>query len=367
MSEISIRNLHKRYGAVETLKNVSVDIRDREFAVIVGPSGCGKSTLLRSIAGLEGISSGTITIGDRDVTHVDASDRGVAMVFQSYALYPHMTVRANMSFSLRMQGVARADIDRRVQEAAQILKLESLLDRKPRALSGGQRQRVAIGRAIVRNPAVFLFDEPLSNLDAELRVVMRAELARLHRQLNTTMIYVTHDQVEAMTLADRIVVMRDGIVEQVGTADELYDDPDNLFVATFLGTPKANSLGCTVAGPGELRLSCGQSLALDRHEIPDDVATATIRPEHINRPDGPVKKLSLQGVVESVENLGGLFNLFVSIGNGETMVVQHRDRRPPVVGEAFEAIFAEEDLRFFDASGARVRLGPAFAAGPGVR
>ena len=242
MSGLTIRNVIKRYGDVQVMHGVDLDIADGEFCVFVGPSGCGKSTLLRMIAGLEEISEGSVSIGKRDVTRMDPSLRGVAMVFQTYALYPHMTVKENMGFGLRMNKHPKPEIEAKVAEASRILKLDDYLARKPAALSGGQRQRVSIGRAIVRGPEVFLFDEPLSNLDAELRVEMRVEIARLHNEIGATMIYVTHDQVEAMTLADRIVVMNDGIIEQVGTPMELFMNPANTFVAGFLGSPPMNQV-----------------------------------------------------------------------------------------------------------------------------
>ncbi|MCK5748666.1 MAG: ATP-binding cassette domain-containing protein, partial [Oricola sp.] len=236
MANVELKKLKKSFGNVNVIHGVDLSIKSGEFAVFVGPSGCGKSTLLRLVAGLESATSGQITIGDADVTRVDPADRGVAMVFQSYALYPHMSVEENMGFGLRMTGTDRAVIQQRVSKAAQILHLEQLLARKPKQLSGGQRQRVAIGRAIVREPSVFLFDEPLSNLDAELRVQMRLEIAKLHNDLGATMIYVTHDQVEAMTLADKIVVLNAGRIEQVGAPLDLYRDPDNIFVAGFIGS-----------------------------------------------------------------------------------------------------------------------------------
>src|SRR6202012_3376710 len=262
MATLQLRNLRKSYGPVEVIKGVNLDIDNREFVVFVGPSGCGKYTLLWMIAGLEEITGGDLMIDDKKVNRVGPADRGLAMVFQSYALYPHMTVRQNMAFALRLAGVSRAERDRKVDQAARILQLEPYLERRPRDLSGGQRQRVAIGRAIVRQPKVFLFDEPLSNLDAALRGQMRIELSRLHEQLNATMIYVTHDQVEAMTMADKIVVLQAGRVEQVGSPLELYHHPANLFVAGFIGSPRMNLLavqatgadraGVAVAGPGGL-------------------------------------------------------------------------------------------------------------------
>jgi multiple sugar transport system ATP-binding protein len=248
MARVTLSKVCKRYGDVEAVRDVNLEIPDKELVVLVGPSGCGKSTTLRMIAGLEEISAGEIRIGDRVVNDVAPKDRDIAMVFQSYALYPHMSVRQNLEFGLRMRGTPRPEIDTRVREAAAILGIEGLLDRKPKQLSGGQRQRVAMGRAIVRRPAVFLFDEPLSNLDAKLRVQMRTEIARLHSRLQTTTVYVTHDQTEAMTLADRIVVMKDGVVQQLGAPLELYDRPANLFVAGFIGTPAMNFVEGEIAG-----------------------------------------------------------------------------------------------------------------------
>jgi ABC-type sugar transport system ATPase subunit len=248
MSAVRLEAVKKSFNTLEVIKGVDLDVDAGEFVVFVGPSGCGKSTLLRMVTGLESISSGKISIGGRDVTHLPPGEREIAMVFQSYALYPHMTVEENMSFGLRMNGTPRDEVNRRVADAARILQIEPLLQRKPKQLSGGQRQRVAIGRAIVRKPKVFLFDEPLSNLDAALRVQMRVEIARLHAEIGATMIYVTHDQVEAMTLADKIVVLNQGAVEQIGAPLALYDEPANRFVAGFLGQPKMNFLDATVAG-----------------------------------------------------------------------------------------------------------------------
>ena len=248
MAGVVMKDVVKRYGGVQVIHGIDLEIENGEFCVFVGPSGCGKSTLLRMIAGLEETTEGSMSIGDRDVTRMDPAERGVAMVFQTYALYPHMTVRDNMGFGLKMNGHPKAEIAQKVAEATRILKLEEYLDRKPAALSGGQRQRVSIGRAIVRGPEVFLFDEPLSNLDAELRVEMRVEIARLHKEIGATMVYVTHDQVEAMTLADKIVVLRKGRIEQVGAPLDLYRDPDNRFVAGFIGSPAMNFLDGTTSG-----------------------------------------------------------------------------------------------------------------------
>ena len=280
MSELKLRGVHKSFGAVKVIKGVDLDIESREFVVFVGPSGSGKSTLLRMIAGLESITAGELEIEGRKMNDVDPSKRGIAMVFQTYALYPHMTVRENMGFALRFAGVPKAEIAKQVAEAARILELEPLLDRRPKELSGGQRQRAAIGRAIVRHPKVFLFDEPLSNLDAELRVHMRIEIARLHKELQTTIIYVTHDQVEAMTLADKIVVLRDGAVAQVGTPLQLYDDPDNLFVAGFIGSPKMNFLaGIVDKGGTVVRL-------IDAWRPRDPACRPRFAPRRRNQGDG---------------------------------------------------------------------------------
>ncbi|MDB5535176.1 MAG: ugpC, partial [Devosia sp.] len=283
MSEIELKNVGKNYGNVSVLDDISLEMGDGEFVVLVGPSGCGKSTLLRMIAGLEDISSGQITIGGKVVNNMPAKERDLAMVFQNYALYPHMKVADNMSFALKLAGVSKAEIKKRVDEAAEILGLEKLLDRLPRELSGGQRQRVAMGRAIVRNPRAFLFDEPLSNLDAKLRVKMRGEIKRLHQRLGKTMIYVTHDQTEAMTMADTIVVLNGGNIEQAGAPLELYNNPVNLFVASFIGSPEINLFNVGYDGGTEMTLAGGQKLPLG---TPLAVTAGTgivygIRPQHI--------------------------------------------------------------------------------------
>lgn len=310
MSGVKLTSVEKAFGEIEVIKGVNLDIKAGEFTVFVGPSGCGKSTLLRLVAGLEETTRGKIEIGDKDVTHYEPSERGVAMVFQSYALYPHMNVRENMGFGLKMTGHPKDDIEKRVQKAAEILHLEALLDRKPKAMSGGQRQRVAIGRAIVREPEVFLFDEPLSNLDAELRVQMRLEIAKLHKDLGATMIYVTHDQVEAMTLADRIVVLRAGIVEQFGTPLELYEDPDNAFVAGFIGSPKMNFLSATVTSVQGKKLNltlndfkCSKMSISIKGAPPakGKKLNVGIRPEHFD-PKGAVK---IKTKIDVIEDLGG--------------------------------------------------------------
>ena len=282
MAEVTIRNLRKSYGNTEVIHGLDVDIKNGEFVVLVGPSGCGKSTLLRMIAGLEGISEGQISIGDRVVNNLPPAERDIAMVFQNYALYPHKTVASNMAFSLRMKGMDKSEIKTRVDRAAEVLGLTPYLQRYPRALSGGQRQRVAMGRAIVRDPQVFLFDEPLSNLDAKLRVQMRAEIRELHQRLKSTTVYVTHDQIEAMTMADKIVVLQAGVIEQVGTPLELYHTPRNVFVAGFIGSPKMNIF------------SGSEAEKLGAH-------TAGIRPEHI---DIDLSGGTWKGTVGVAEHLG---------------------------------------------------------------
>ena len=306
MAEISLRNVKKSYGDNAVIHGVSVDIADGEFVVIVGPSGCGKSTLLRMIAGLEAITGGEISIGGRVVNRLEPKDRDIAMVFQNYALYPHMSVYANMAYGLRIAGTPKAEIDRRVAEAAAILELQDLLERKPRQLSGGQRQRVAMGRAIVRQPAAFLFDEPLSNLDAKLRVQMRLEIKRLQRRLGTTSVYVTHDQVEAMTMADRLIVMNAGNAEQIDSPMAVYESPASLFVAGFIGSPAMNFLPAQVTADGAaVTLGSGSRLALPEAGLPGEAGrrvTLGVRPEHLHPAgDGPAT-LGLQ--VQMVETLG---------------------------------------------------------------
>ena len=325
MATLTLRDLRKSFGSYEVIKGIDLAIGDREFVVFVGPSGCGKSTLLRMIAGLEEITSGELLIDGTRVNQIGPADRGLAMVFQSYALYPHMTVRQNMGFALRLARVPRAERDRKVEEAARILQLEPYLERRPRDLSGGQRQRVAIGRAIVRQPKVFLFDEPLSNLDAALRGQMRIELSRLHEELNATMIYVTHDQVEAMTMADKIVVLQAGRVEQVGSPLDLYHHPANLFVAGFIGSPRMNMLPAKVVEAGAsgtvVALSSGQ-----RTSVPVEAGTARsgdsvtlgIRPEGLHIDPGG----TIPAAVSLVERLGGLTLLHVKTDGDQEMTVQ---------------------------------------------
>ncbi len=352
MAGLSIRDARKNFGETEVLKGVSIDVADGEFTVIVGPSGCGKSTLLRSVAGLEELTGGRILIGGRDVTALPPSERGIAMVFQSYALYPHLTVRENMAFGLKIAKAPKAAIDDAVRRAATILNIEPLLDRKPAALSGGQRQRVAIGRAIVRQPQIFLFDEPLSNLDADLRVRMRYEFASLHRQLGTTTLYVTHDQVEAMTLADRIIVLRDGVIEQVGSPRQLYEQPANIFVAQFLGTPRMNILAATAVEGGQARLADGRRIALPALAAPlapDTPLSVGIRPEDIAIGEVPG---ALPFTIGFVERLGGLATVHLQTPDGgEPIACQLRDDGSLSEGAAVAALFPPERLHLFDAAG----------------
>jgi multiple sugar transport system ATP-binding protein len=297
MANISIRNVHKAYGALTVLKPFSLEIQDGEFVVLVGPSGCGKSTMLKILAGLEPATGGTIRIGDREVTDLAPGDRDIAMVFQNYALYPHLTVRQNIGFGLKMRGTPRAEIDARVDEAARILEVTDYLDRRPKDLSGGQRQRVALGRAIVRQPQAFLMDEPLSNLDAKLRVHMRAEIGALHKRIGVTTVYVTHDQIEAMTMADRVVIMRAGEIQQIAPPDELFARPANLFVAGFIGSPGMNFLTAGT-GPGGLQLF-GQTVPVAR-ALPAGPVIAGLRPEHLTLGAGPVSFRLRPTLVESL-------------------------------------------------------------------
>ncbi|WP_188236674.1 ABC transporter ATP-binding protein [Sphingopyxis sp. LK2115] len=355
MAGLTIETARKCFGSIEVLKGVSIAVADGEFTVIVGPSGCGKSTLLRAVAGLEELDGGRIIIGDRDVTRLAPSERGIAMVFQSYALYPHLSVRENMAFGLRIAKVDKAEIAQQVQRAAQILNIEALLDRKPAALSGGQRQRVAIGRAIVRQPQIFLFDEPLSNLDADLRVRMRYEFARLHRQLGTTTLYVTHDQVEAMTLADRIVVLRDGRIEQIGSPRMLYERPANIFVAQFLGTPRMNILPATMADDGRAALADGRRLALPALAAPLAAGTSLsvgIRPEHVRIGDAPD---ALAFTIDFIERLGGLATVHLqSAAGGGPIACQLRDDGSLREGSSAPVRLPTEHLHLFDPSGAAI-------------
>ena len=318
MATVAFRNVKKSFGSAQVIHGVSIDIADGEFVVLVGPSGCGKSTLLRMLAGLEEISGGEILIDGRVVNDLESKDRDIAMVFQSYALYPHMTVRENMGFSLRLRRAERHTIDERVLQAARILNLDKLLERHPRELSGGQRQRVAMGRAIVRDPKVFLFDEPLSNLDAKLRVAMRAEIKQLHQRLQTTTVYVTHDQIEAMTMADRIVVMQDGIIEQVGTPLELFDRPRNLFVAQFIGSPAMNIF------EGSTRDGVIEGLGASWPVPAGVVAPPGLRVQYGVRPtDLQLAGSGIAGKVIVVEPTGAETELLVDVGGRQLTVVTH--------------------------------------------
>ncbi|GLQ11945.1 sugar ABC transporter ATP-binding protein [Devosia yakushimensis] len=351
MSAIVLNDVRKTYGATPVIHGVDLKVEEGEFCVFVGPSGCGKSTLLRMIAGLEDITAGTVEIGTKVVNDIEPSARGLAMVFQSYALYPHMTVRGNMSFGLRMTGTSKSETEKRVLEAASILQLDSLLDRKPAQLSGGQRQRVAIGRAIVRQPKAFLFDEPLSNLDAELRVAMRVEIAKLHRELGSTMIYVTHDQVEAMTLADKIVVLRAGLIEQVGTPSALYTDPDNTFVAGFIGSPRMNLLDAQSDGEtvqiGETRFKPALESIL-----PKGAVTIGIRPEQFEAMGDTV---AFDVSVDVVENLGASSIVYGRLPEGQEVLVEQRGKLRARDGQTLQVQVDLSDILFFDAGGARLR------------
>jgi lactose/L-arabinose transport system ATP-binding protein len=353
MTGVTLNNVVKKYGDVQVIHGVNLEVKDGEFCVFVGPSGCGKSTLLRMVAGLEETTSGAINIGNRDVTQADPSERGVAMVFQTYALYPHMTVAENMGFGLKMTGHPKADIDRKVTEASRILKLDEYLKRKPKALSGGQRQRVAIGRAIVRGPEVFLFDEPLSNLDAELRVEMRVEIARLHREIGATMIYVTHDQVEAMTLADKIVVLRKGVIEQVGAPLELYHNPDNKFVAGFIGSPAMNFVTGVVENAGSVACK-GLSISVAANVALPPVGTNVVvgvRPQQVRVVEGATHR------VEITEALGGVSFIHMAAPSGEKLIVEARGDVIAAPGSMVGVAFDSKDAVFFaaDAAGKRLR------------
>jgi len=331
MASVAIRDVKKAFGATSVIHGVDISIRDGEFVVLVGPSGCGKSTLLRMIAGLENISAGEIRIGERVVNNLPPKERDVAMVFQNYALYPHMTVAANMAFSMKLRGAPKTEIDERVNRAAAILGLSQLLGRYPRQLSGGQRQRVAMGRAIVRDPQVFLFDEPLSNLDAKLRVQMRTEIKELHQRLKTTTIYVTHDQIEAMTMADKIVVMHDGRVEQIGAPLELYDRPDNLFVAGFIGSPAMNMIKgrIRVNGAGSFEGPAGVKFSLPAVGSGNDGRPAVygVRPEHFSLSDD-----GAEAEVQVIEPTGSELQVVAKIG-GEEIIAVFRERHQFKPGE----------------------------------
>ena len=339
MANLILKSVKKTYDKTEVIHGVDLDINSGEFIVFVGPSGCGKSTLLRMIAGLEDITEGEISIGGEIVNKIIAAERGVAMVFQSYALYPHMTVFDNMAFALKQAKTPVDEIQRRVKEAAKILQIENLFERLPKQLSGGQRQRVAIGRAIVRDPKVFLFDEPLSNLDAALRVQTRIEIAKLHNQLTATMIYVTHDQVEAMTLADRIVVINQGIIEQVGTPVELYNSPKNQFVAEFIGSPKMNMIN----------LQDIRSLNLKNLNVPSEASKIGIRPEHISLANNDSHKL--RGTVRHIENLGEHLLCYVNLEMNSEITAKLDVNSDIRVNEIINLNWHQDHQHFFDSMG----------------
>ncbi|KFE33818.1 ABC transporter ATP-binding protein [Thioclava atlantica] len=350
---LRLNRLYKSFGGLAVLKDINLDIESGEFVVFVGPSGCGKSTLLRLIAGLEEVTARDVFIGSKDVTERDPSERGIAMVFQTYALYPHMSVAENMGFGLKAAKRSKQEVERKVRAAAEVLQLSQYLDRRPSQLSGGQRQRVAIGRAIVRDPEVFLFDEPLSNLDAELRVEMRIEIARLHRELGNTMIYVTHDQTEAMTLADKIVVLRNGEIEQVGPPALLYDDPDNTFVAGFIGSPKMNFVSAERANDGHIRIGSRNMPGPDLETSHKGALTLGIRPEHLriareNEPCFPMR-------VHFSEFLGGVTYLYGDLESGTRCTVEIGRGISAEPGDLLHLTTDSADMRLFDGEGRRLR------------
>ena len=362
MAGLALAAVKKTFGNTAVICGIDLEVADHEFLVFVGPSGCGKSTLLRMIAGLETTSSGVISIGDRDVTFLPPFERNIAMVFQSYALYPHMTVEENMSFGLKANGVPAEEINTLITSAAKSLQLEDYLKRKPAALSGGQRQRVAIGRAIVRKPQIFLFDEPLSNLDAELRVYMRIEIARLHKKLGATMIYVTHDQVEAMTLADRIVVLQSGKIEQVGSPLALFDNPDNQFVAGFLGSPRMNFLPAKVISINDASITFALS-TVGRQEITlplhaegitqGETLTLGVRPEHLTFT--PTEGAQLNLVCDVIEQMGEISNIYTQTESGDQLVIELRNNRSKKDGDDIQVYVPVEKALIFKADGKRVR------------
>ena len=347
MAEVTVRDLKKSYDDLQVLHGLDIDIHNGEFVVLVGPSGCGKSTLLRMIAGLESISGGTIHINDRLVNNLPPAERDIAMVFQNYALYPHKTVRGNISFSLRMKGLSKNDIEDRVQKAAEILGLIPYLDRYPRALSGGQRQRVAMGRAIVRDPQVFLFDEPLSNLDAKLRVQMRTEIRELHQRLKTTTIYVTHDQIEAMTMADKIVVLQNGVIEQIGSPLELYDNPANQFVAGFIGSPAMNFFSANVeVHENKLvaRLKSGTlQLRKTKHLSAGQKIKIGVRPENLMITDS-----GITATTSVIEPTGPETHVVFRDNEGSEITLVSRERRTFTVGETLHLTVSPENMHIFD-------------------
>ncbi len=358
MAELALRDLRKSYGDVEVLHGIDLDVADGEFVVFVGPSGCGKSTTLRMIAGLEEVTSGAIEIGGRVVNHLEPKERDIAMVFQNYAIYPHMTVRKNIAFGLRSSRMPRADKAARVDEVAGFLEMTDYLERKPAALSGGQRQRVAIGRAMVRDPAVFLFDEPLSNLDAQLRTQMRLEIKKLHQRVGNTIVFVTHDQVEAMTMADRIVIMKDGEIRQVGTPDEVYRHPADTFVARFIGAPSMNMLAASAAG-GRVTLAAGEVVPL--RTAAAGAMLLGVRPDDLRIAEAGQGVL-VTGTVTVREPLGHETLIYVQ-ADGQEIVAKADGRRPPAVGARVALAADPETLHLFDAgTGRAVEAAPAALA-----
>ena len=362
MAAVTLKNARKSFGDVHIIKGIDLEIKDGEFTVFVGPSGCGKSTLLRMIAGLEEFTAGSLQIGGKEMVDVESADRGVAMVFQSYALYPHMTVRDNIGFGLKMTGHDKADIEARTKTAADMLQLGPMMDRKPSQLSGGQRQRVAIGRSIVRNPKVFLFDEPLSNLDAALRVQMRIEIGKLHSDLKTTMIYVTHDQVEAMTMADKIVVLHGGIIEQVGSPLELYHRPNNLFVAGFIGSPKMNFIPVTVSSvkgkaatftlPGDHKVSV--PLAGDVPSVGSQL-TLGVRPEHVEL--GGKGAGAVKATVRAAEYLGSETMFYGTLADGSDISVKAGGLAKEKSGDTLNLVLPPAACHLFNADGKTIHNG----------
>lgn len=361
MANVTLKNIYKSYNNnFYTVKNINIDIKDKEFIVLVGPSGCGKSTTLRMIAGLEDISSGELYIGDKLVNNVHPKDRDIAMVFQNYALYPHLSVYENMAFALKLRKTPKSEIDKKVKEAARILDLENLLDRKPKALSGGQRQRVALGRAIVRNPQVFLMDEPLSNLDAKLRTSMRAEISKLHKTLNSTFIYVTHDQVEAMTMADRIVVLKDGEVQQMATPQEIYDNPSNMFVAGFIGSPQMNFINVTIKEKNgslyavnnefHIALNAKACAALTEKGYINKEVVLGIRPENIHREDSFVNNnedASFEALVDINELMGAEVYSYLKVGS-TSITARFDSKFTTKPGETIKLAMDKEVIHLFD-------------------
>ena len=349
MADLTLSNVHKSYGAVDVIHGIDLDIKSGEFCVFVGPSGCGKSTLLRMIAGLEKITDGEVAIDGDRMNEIPAAQRGLAMVFQSYALYPHMSVRANMSFGLQNINMPKAEIETRVNEAARMLQIEQLMDRKPGQLSGGQRQRIAIGRAIVREPKIFLFDEPLSNLDAELRVAMRAEISELHGRLGNTMVYVTHDQVEAMTMADKIAVLRKGVVEQFGRPLDLFNAPANRFVAGFIGSPAMNFAKGIVTG-GKVKLDAGGTITLPKGKFTvtnDQEVELGIRPTHLSL--GGKGASSVKASVRQVEQLGSESYIYGDLADGAKIVVHQLGQVDVESGSEIALALDTSAMHLFDA------------------